>query len=146
MSTRSEPDESDEQCPLSPWSEWTPCEKSCGPEDQIRNRSFRPKKKRRECRQLYPNLVLTETLPCNNPPCEGDEEDTTVSEDGDEAASAEETTVQPLEQEEDEEEEEGEDLVGAEDRPKVTRERLGRRRKVRPSTAPLRVCAITLEP
>ncbi|OXU21106.1 hypothetical protein TSAR_012227 [Trichomalopsis sarcophagae] len=94
----SPPDEVDEKkCPLSQWSEWTICSKSCGPESRTRERNFRPKRKRKECRMQYPRIELQQTIDCDNPACEGEEATTdgdssTTDVAGDEEAVSETTT------------------------------------------------------
>ncbi|KAJ8675250.1 hypothetical protein QAD02_011036 [Eretmocerus hayati] len=100
------PDEVDEKkCPLTPWSEWTPCSKSCGPESRTRDRNFARKKKRKECRHLYPHIELQQTLDCENPACEGGSEGETGGGGGGEEESSispqidETETVSPEEQE-----------------------------------------------
>ncbi|XP_031783774.1 spondin-1 isoform X3 [Nasonia vitripennis] len=92
------PDEVDEKkCPLSQWSEWTICSKSCGPESRTRERNFRPKRKRKECRMQYPRIELQQTIDCENSACEAEETTTdgdssTTDVAGDEEAVSETTT------------------------------------------------------
>ncbi|XP_014229474.1 spondin-1-like isoform X2 [Trichogramma pretiosum] len=63
-----------ESCALTQWSDWTPCTKSCGREPKARDRNYRLKKKRKECRYKYPHIKLQETVDCGNPACETDGE------------------------------------------------------------------------
>ena len=59
------------KCNLTPWSEWTPCTKSCGPEPRTRERNFVIKENRMACRFKYPEVAIQETEDCGNPSCIG---------------------------------------------------------------------------
>ncbi|CAB0038733.1 unnamed protein product [Trichogramma brassicae] len=82
-----------ESCALTQWSEWTPCTKSCGREPKARDRNYRLKKKRKECRYKYPHIKLQETVDCGNPACETDGEASHGQEEGQEGAAGDEQTV-----------------------------------------------------
>lgn len=84
----------DPNCQLSQWSEWTPCTRSCGPEKRTRDRKFRPKKRRKECRAKHSNISLQQTLSCKNPVCES-EENKGGEGGGEEEATSEQETFSP---------------------------------------------------
>ncbi|XP_023246148.1 spondin-1-like [Copidosoma floridanum] len=96
----SEPDP--EKCPLTEWAEWSACSRSCGPESKTRERTFRGKRRRKQCQHLYPGAELRQTEDCGNPECAGGEPDkettgdaVTVSEHTEEEASSEPPTDEP---------------------------------------------------
>ena len=136
----SPPNDVDEKkCPLTNWSAWSKCSKRCGPENRTRDRNFK-KKRRKECRHLYPNAELQQTVDCDNPACdsieggseaEGEEtvsESTETTEATSETAESGATEESTPTETSSEPPPEGEDLVGAENRRQVTGKK--RRRKV----------------
>ncbi|XP_011500877.1 PREDICTED: spondin-1-like [Ceratosolen solmsi marchali] len=77
------PQEVDEKkCPMLPWSEWSPCTKTCGPESRTRERNFRSKEHHKKCKHLYPSIELQQTMDCKNPSCNNEDfagiSDTTI--------------------------------------------------------------------
>ncbi|KYN06260.1 Spondin-1 [Cyphomyrmex costatus] len=59
-------------CELTEWTAWSPCSSSCGDGFMTRNRNFRQKKHRKQCRAVPNGPQLQQTIECGKP-CDGED-------------------------------------------------------------------------
>lgn len=59
-------------CPLSDWSAYSECSKSCGKGEMTRTREFTNRRNRDECKKAFADLNLHETKTCEGEDCGGD--------------------------------------------------------------------------
>lgn len=62
----------DRECKLTEWTDDGECDKPCGKGKKLQTRKFKSQKNHHICQKRYPDILLTQEMPCEGEKCTGD--------------------------------------------------------------------------